>query len=117
MGNGLTGGESSFVMQLSPLGQQACRCLYKMKQSFSVSKVRAFTMFWMRPMAPRPWAAAARRSFILLLFVLNEKEPPCLAGHMLHIKILVLVVPRLPSELSKQFFDSSVMDAFLLVKL
>lgn len=68
-------------------------------------------------MAPRPWAAAAWTSFILLLFVLNEKELPCLAGRVLHIKIVFLVVPRLPSELSKLFFDSSALDAFLLVKL
>lgn len=33
VGNALTGGEFSFVVQLSLLGQQACRCLYKMKQS------------------------------------------------------------------------------------
>lgn len=33
VGNALTGGEFSFVVQLSLLEQQACRCLYKMKQS------------------------------------------------------------------------------------
>lgn len=122
VGNVLAGGECWLCgVQLSPLGQQCCRCLYGTEKAQLHLPLwlrsRPSATSWVRLLAPRLWATAGWASFILLLFVFNGKSLSCQDWHIVHTKNLGLMGQHLPSKLSKPLSHSSVLDAFMPVKL